>query len=69
MKPPAAPRVLNLRVYGTEGGLEWRQEEPNYLIFKPSKAPAEVLKRGNEYLCEAAKKVSRLPPGLTPRPS
>src|SRR5215217_1809598 len=54
---------LNLRVYGTEGGLEWRQEEPNYLIFKPSKAPAEVLKRGNEYLCEAAKKASRLPPG------
>jgi len=63
VKPPAAPRVLNLRVYGTEGGLEWRQEEPNYLIFKPSKAPAEVLKRGNEYLCEAAKKASRLPPG------
>ena len=55
--------MLNLRVYGTEGGLEWHQEEPNYLIFKPSKAPAEVLKRGNEYLCEAAKKVSRLPPG------
>jgi predicted dehydrogenase len=54
---------LNLRVYGTEGGLEWRQEEPNYLIFKPSKAPAKVLKRGNEYLCEAAKKASRLPPG------
>ena len=54
---------LNLRVYGTEGGLEWRQEEPNYLIFKPSEAPAEVLKRGNEYLCEAAKKASRLPPG------
>lgn len=54
---------LYLRVYGTEGGLEWRQEEPNHLIFKPFGAPAQVLKRGNDYLCDDAKRATRLPPG------
>jgi predicted dehydrogenase len=54
---------LRIRVYGTEGSLEWRQEEPNDLVFKPMDAPAQVLKRGNDYLCEEAKRASRLPPG------
>ena len=54
---------LSLRVYGTEAGLEWRQENPNYLHFKPAGAPEQVLKRGNEYLCEEAKAATRVPPG------
>lgn len=55
--------TLTLKAYGTEGGLEWRQEEPNELIYKPAEAPAQIYKRGNEYLCEEAKKAARLPPG------
>ena len=54
---------LSLRVYGTEAGLEWRQQEPNYLHFKPTGAPEQILKRGNEYLCEEAKAATRVPPG------
>lgn len=54
---------LYLRIYGTEGGLEWRQEVPNQLIFKPFGAPAQVLKRGNDYLCDEARRATRLPPG------
>lgn len=54
---------LSLRLYGTEAGLEWRQEEPNYLYFRPAEAPEQVLTRGSEYLCEDAKKASRVPPG------
>jgi predicted dehydrogenase len=54
---------LRVRVYGTQGGLEWRQEEPNYLVFKPAEAPTQVLARGNEYLSEDAKRATRLPPG------
>lgn len=54
---------LRVRVYGTQGGLEWRQEEPNSLVFKPAEAPTQVLKRGNEYLSEDAKRATRLPPG------
>jgi predicted dehydrogenase len=56
--------ALSVRVYGTEGGLEWRQEEPNYLFHRPDGAPEQILKRGNDYLCESAKKATRLPPGL-----
>ena len=54
---------LRIRVYGTEGGIEWRQEEPNHLLFKPDGAPEQVLKRGNDYLCEDAKNATRVPPG------
>ena len=54
---------LSLRIYGTEAGLEWRQENPNYLYFKPAGAPEQVFKRGNEYLCEEAKAATRIPPG------
>jgi predicted dehydrogenase len=54
---------LRIRIYGTEGGLEWRQEEPNYLYHRPAEEPERVLKRGNDYLCEEAKKASRLPAG------
>ncbi len=55
--------ALSLRIYGTEGGLQWRQEEPDALLFRPNGAPAQLLKRGNDYLCEEAKRASRLPPG------
>ena len=54
---------LRIRIYGTEGGLEWRQEEPNYLYHRSAEEPERVLKRGNDYLCEEAKRVSRLPAG------
>jgi predicted dehydrogenase len=54
---------LRVRIYGTEGGLAWRQEEPNYLYHRPAEEPERVLKRGNDYLCEEVKKASRLPPG------
>lgn len=54
---------LSIRIYGTEGGLEWRQEDPNYLIYKRIEAPVQVFSRGNNYLCEEAKRASRLPAG------
>ena len=54
---------LSLRIYGTEAGLEWRQEEPNYLRFKPAGEPEQILKRGNDYLCEEARRAARVPPG------
>jgi predicted dehydrogenase len=55
--------ALSIRVYGTEAGLEWRQEEPNRLSYKPAGAPEQILKRGNDYLCEEARAATRLPPG------
>ena len=54
---------LRLRVYGSEGSLSWRQEDPNELIFKTLAGPTQRLTRGNDYLCEAAQRASRIPSG------
>lgn len=54
---------LRIRVYGTEGGLTWHQEDPNYLVFKPLEGPMQVLKRGHGYLGASAQHNSRLPTG------
>lgn len=54
---------LNIRVYGTEGSLAWRQENPNELKLTLKDEPAKILRRGNGGLSEAAAKATRLPPG------
>jgi len=60
---PGEENNLRIRVYGTEGALEWHQEHPNYLYFRPSSGPEQVYKRGNDYICEAAQRATRLPSG------
>jgi len=54
---------LRIRIYGEKASLTWHQENPNYLHFKPIGSPEQILKRGNGYLCEAAKRATRIPPG------
>ena len=55
--------ALKLRVYGTKAGLEWEQENPNRLVFKPKGQPVQILSRGNGYLGESAGEFTRLPSG------
>lgn len=54
---------LRIRVYGTKAALEWHQEEPNHLWRRTNEGPAQLYRRGNGYLCEAAQRASRLPAG------
>src|SRR5919202_3987488 len=54
---------LSLRAYGTEGALEWRQEEPNFLLVRRAGGPTEVYKPGHPFLASAAQRATRLPPG------
>ncbi len=54
---------LNLRVYGSKASLEWRQQEPNTLLFKPAGAPWQRLRAGQPYLASDAKVATRTPPG------
>ena len=54
---------LSIRVYGAKGALEWHQEEPNHLWFRTNEGPAQLYRRGNGYLCEAAQRATRLPAG------
>ncbi|XWO34142.1 Gfo/Idh/MocA family oxidoreductase (plasmid) [Pseudomonas sp. JZ134] len=57
--------ALKLRLYGDQGGLEWRQEEPNSLIYRSATKPLQVLRagKGQPWLCEEAKQRTRLPAG------
>ena len=54
---------LKIRVYGVERGLEWSQEDPNYLWIKDPAGTVTRYSRGNSNLCDAAKGASRLPWG------
>lgn len=54
---------LNIRIYGTKAALEWHQEHPNELIAKFPDRPRQILRRGNGYLSENAKRVTRIPAG------
>lgn len=54
---------LNIRVWGTKGGLQWFQEHPNELIFKSVNQPQQIHRRGNSYLSAVAQKFSRTPFG------
>ena len=37
---------LYLRLFGEKAGIEWKQENPNYLIFTPLNEPSQILSRG-----------------------
>ena len=54
---------LRLQVSGTLGTIAWRQEEPNQLVFSPVDGPRQILTRGSPWLCESARRASRLPAG------
>jgi predicted dehydrogenase len=54
---------LKLRVYGTRGGLEWAQEDPNYLIFAKLGEPPRRITRGGPGAGEAAARLTRTPSG------
>ncbi len=54
---------LRIRVWGTKGGLEWVQEEPNFLYVIHADQPTQIYKPGNDYNCAVAKANHRLPAG------
>jgi len=54
---------LRLRVYGEKAGLEWGQEDPNYLSFRPlGKAPM-LIRRAGPGTMPVAAHASRIPSG------
>ncbi len=57
--------ALKIRVYGEKGGLEWRQMEPNSVIYRPVDAPYQVFRAGQGQvgLCDGASARCRVPAG------
>jgi predicted dehydrogenase len=60
---PGHENGLKLRIYGTKGGLEWTQADPNYLWYTPFGEPKRLITRGGAGSGPAAARVTRVPSG------
>ncbi len=60
---PGNENALSIRIYGSKAGLEWSQEDPNYLWYTPLGEPKRLITRAGAGSDEAAGRVSRVPPG------
>ncbi len=54
---------LVVRIFGTEGAIEWVQENPNILYVTPKGKPTEIYNRGMGYISPYAASFSRIPSG------
>jgi len=54
---------LRIRVYGEKAGLEWHQENPNYLTFSPLGEPPRLIRRNGYGADEVSRAASRIPGG------
>jgi len=54
---------LAIRLYGTCGGLEWRQQEPNTLYWKPTDGPWHLVRTATPATGNGARALARTPPG------
>jgi predicted dehydrogenase len=60
---PGNENNLRLRVYGSKGGIDWHQEQPNQLHWSPFGQPTQTIGRGTGAANAAAARVSRIPSG------
>jgi predicted dehydrogenase len=60
---PGQDNALRLRVFGENGALDWRQEEPNCLIWSPLGEAPRLIRRGTAAMNSSGQRVSRIPPG------
>ncbi|MCO6180043.1 Gfo/Idh/MocA family protein [Ciceribacter sp. RN22] len=54
---------LKLRVYGSRGGIEWTQADPNYLWFTRLGEPKQLITRAGAGAGTSAARVTRIPSG------
>jgi predicted dehydrogenase len=60
---PGNENGLRLRVYGSTGGIEWQQENPNKLWHTPFAQPTRLITRSGSGAGDSANRLSRIPPG------
>lgn len=54
---------LAVRVFGTKGSIEWRQEQPNQLKVTLKGQPSTIYERGTGYITGRAAQLNRIPSG------
>ncbi|MCY4454231.1 MAG: Gfo/Idh/MocA family oxidoreductase [Immundisolibacterales bacterium] len=58
-----AEHGLKFRIHGAEGGLEWHQEDPTWLVHMQLEGPRRMLSRNGPGLKPAAERASRIAVG------
>ena len=60
---PGHENGLRLRVYGSKGGIEWVQADPNVLLHSPLGESRRLITRGSPATGTAAARMTRIPAG------
>jgi predicted dehydrogenase len=60
---PGHENGLRIRVYGSKGGIEWAQPDPNYLWHTPFGEPKRLINGNGARSGPASARVSRVPSG------
>lgn len=60
---PGQANELRIRVFGSEGGIEWAQQQPNELYWTPLGEPTRIVTRGGPAMNAAGARLSRIPAG------
>ena len=60
---PGNENGLRLRVYGSQGGIEWEQEHPNHMRYTPFGEVTQIITRNGSGANEQANRISRIPAG------
>lgn len=60
---PGHANELRIRVFGSAGGIEWAQQQPNELRFTPLGESTRIITRGSAAMNAAGARVSRIPAG------
>ena len=60
---PGNENNLRLRIYGSKGGIEWCQEQPNQLRWSPFGQATQIISRGTGAAGADAARVTRIPSG------
>ena len=60
---PGNENALKIRIYGDKGGLEWEQENPNYLVVDIFGKAKKIIRRAGNETIDIAGRVTRIPPG------
>ena len=51
---------LTLQVFGSKGGLSWKQEQPNQLFWTPINDSTRIIERGHPNLYPSAKRINKI---------
>jgi predicted dehydrogenase len=60
---PGNENALRIRIYGDKGGMEWEQENPNYLTVDIFGKAKKIIRRAGKETNDNANLIKRKPPG------